>query len=187
MRTALCMLLLLLCGCSSPPVLFHALPIPQPVEGDSTLAVVVGPIRLPAHLNRPYITWRTGQTRLVFDEYNRWGAPLDVELLRATTDQLATRLGTRRVVAWPAQDPSGTALRVSLDVEQLDLMADGAARMRARYIIRRGKEGAALSDGVAVVEARMNGGNADAALGAYAALVDGLAAQLTEAVRDAPR
>lgn len=173
--------LLLTLGCSSPAVIFHALPTPESGAVDSQLALVVGPIRLPAYLTRPYITWRSGPTRLSFDEYNRWAASLDVELLRATADHLAARLGTNRVVTWPAQDPGGDALRITLDVEQLDVVAGGTARLRARYIISRG--GDTLVDGVADVRSAMAGARVDDALATYAKLVEGLAEQVADAVR----
>lgn len=168
-------------GCSSPAVVFHALPTPEPGAADSPLTLVVGPIRLPAYLARPYITWRSGPTRLSFDEYNRWAASLDVELLRATADHLAAGLGTTRVVSWPAQDPSGEALRLTLDVEQLDVVADGPARLRARYLIQRGAD--VVADGVADVRGEMRGATVEDALATYAALVEGLAGTLGEAIR----
>ncbi|MGK0359856.1 MAG: putative lipoprotein YmbA [Bradymonadia bacterium] len=176
--------LLLTLGCTSPAVVFHALPTPEPGAGDSPLTLVVGPIRLPAYLARPYITWRSGPTRLSFDEYNRWAASLDVELLRATADRLAARLGTTRVVTWPAQDPGDAALRITLDVEQLDVVANGPARLRARYVIRKGAEDTVLADGVADVRGTMAGSSVEDALVTYAALVDGLARQVGEAIRD---
>lgn len=176
-------LLLFVLGCSSPAVVFHALPTPEPGKADSPLALVVGPIRLPAYLTRPYITWRSGPTRLSFDEYNRWAASLDVELLRATADHLAAQLGTTRVVTWPAEDPGEEALRITLDVEQLDVVARGPARLRARYLIRKGAGGAVLADGVADVRGTMAGASVEDALATYAALVDGLAKQLGEAIR----
>lgn len=182
MRYLAATVILLTLGCSSPAVVFHALPTPPPGSADSPLTLVVGPIRLPAYLARPYITWRSGPTRLSFDEYNRWAASLDVELLRATADRLAARLGTNRVVTWPALDPGDTALRITLDVEQLDLVANGAARLRARYIIRKGVEDAVLAQGVADVRGEMDGSSVNAALTTYATLVDGLAAQVAEAV-----
>lgn len=176
--------LILTQGCTSPAVVFHALPTPEPGAGDSPLTLVVGPIRLPAYLARPYITWRSGPTRLSFDEYNRWAASLDVELLRATADHLAARLGTTRVVTWPAQDPGDAALRITLDVEQLDVVANGPARLRARYVIRKGAQDAVLADGVADVRGTMAGSSVEDALVTYAALVDGLAKQVGEVVVD---
>ena len=183
MRVVALLLFTLHMGCSSPAVVFHALPTPEPGAADSPLALVVGPMRLPAFLARPYITWRTSPTRLSFDEYNRWAASLDVELLRATADHLAARLGTTRVVTWPAQDPGDSALRITLDVEQLDVVANGPARLRARYIIRKGTDDAALAEGVADVRGTMSGTTVGAALATYAALVEGLAAQVSEAIR----
>ena len=181
--TPLFLMGLLTLGCSSPAVVFHALPTPEPGTADSPLALVVGPMRLPAYLARPYITWRSGPTRLSFDEYNRWAANLDVELLRATADHLAARLGTTRVVTWPAQDPGDSALRITLDVEQLDVVANAPARLRARYIIRKGAEDVVLAEGVADVRGTMSGSSVKAALDTYAALVDGLASQVSEAIR----
>lgn len=182
MRYVTAAVVVFMLGCSSPAVVFHALPTPEPGTNESPLTLVVGPIRLPAYLTRPYITWRSGPTRLSFDEYNRWAASLDVELLRATADHLAARLGTARVVTWPAQDPGGEALRITLDVEQLDVVANGPARMRARYIIRRGAEGTVVADGVADVRGTMAGATAQHALTTYAALVEGLSAQISEAI-----
>ncbi|MCA9557766.1 MAG: membrane integrity-associated transporter subunit PqiC, partial [Myxococcales bacterium] len=123
-------LLLGACG-GSPPVHYHALPTPDGEAGRPAALgapVVVGPVRVPAFLSRPYIAWRAGDSRLDYDELHRWGSSLEAEVLRALVEHLAHRLPGRGVLAWPTQVPAERALRVAVDIDRLDVVRGGTSR-----------------------------------------------------------
>ncbi len=182
MRVLLLCLLAMGCGRSAQPT-YHALPTPPPPEAASTdLAVVVGPVRIPSFLSRPYVAWREGPSELAFDEYHRWGSNLENEISRATGEHLSQLLGTLRVVTHPAQDPSDRAIQVSIDIEQLDVSED-LSRMRARFVLRRGKARKAIAVDLVDVRAELSRERASSAVVTYAALVEALAKKIAERIK----
>lgn len=178
-----CGLLLVACG-GSPAVHYHALPTPDGEAGRPAslgAPIVVGPVRVPAFLSRPYIAWRAGDSRLDYDELHRWGSSLEEEVLRALVEHLAHRLPGRGVLAWPTQVPAERALRVAVDIDRLDVVRGGTSRLRAHFVVR-GADEKPLRVGAATAEATMRGGGPAAVVATYGALVEALAADIAAQV-----
>ena len=172
------------CG-SSPPVEYYALPTgeaPTPSAERGQL-VVVGPVRLPAYLSRPYVAWRDGAARVAYEDDHRWSASLEAEVLRATTEHLSRELGSPSVVAHPARAAGEGAVRVILDIERLDVVPRGTSTLRARFVVRGAESDAVLASGVADVRAEMDGRDAEAAVMAYGELVRKMAAVVATRLR----
>ncbi len=180
--------LLAACG-SSPPVTFYALPTGDPPSGaaEDGLEVVLGPVRLPEYLSKPYVAWRNGTSQVAYKDDHRWGASLEAEILRATTEHLSRELGSLGVVAFPAHGASPRALRVTLDIERLDVTPKGDSSLRARYVVRSGSGEEPLAVGVADVRANMGRGSVAAAVEAYGELVQKMAKKVAEGLRSASR
>src|SRR5205823_6032560 len=60
----------------------------------ASYAVVVGPVSVPASVDRPQFVVQVAPNRVEVDEFNRWAAPLDDGVARAVAGNLATLLGT---------------------------------------------------------------------------------------------
>lgn len=77
------LLLWIVAGCTgtSPPSTFYLLSaIPeatQPIEKASggSSSIVVGPLSMPAYLERIQIVTQAGDGEMVIDEFHRWGSP----------------------------------------------------------------------------------------------------------------
>lgn len=185
MTRAVCAALLLgLLGCGSPAVRFHVLPTPPPADVEGSVTVVVGPVRIPKHLNRSNIVWRDGPTRLTYDENNRWGSNFEDEILRAVTDHMSAGLSKARVVAWPAQVVGEDAIQISIEVQQMDATADGVAHLRARYLARKGTEAEVIAEGITTVRGQMDGDGPRDAVVTYGQLVEGLSKDIMRRLRD---
>ena len=60
-------------GCASPDSRFYTLSAaPAPGAAPSTLSVVVGPVSVPAAVDRPQIVVTVGPNQVRLDEFNRW-------------------------------------------------------------------------------------------------------------------
>lgn len=187
MRRVACLAVGLLAACgSSPPVEYYALPtgdVVQPTAEDGGRLVVVGPVRLPAYLSRPYVAWRDGASRVAYEDDHRWGASLEAEVLRATTEHLSRELGSLAVVAHPARATGSGAIQVTLDVDRLDVTPRGESSLRARFVVRGTESDKVLASGVADVRAQMDGRDAEAAVHAYAELIRRMAAEVAGRIR----
>jgi uncharacterized lipoprotein YmbA len=139
---------LLLAGClgRSPEVghfvLGAGVAVQPSGDGTSDLAVLVGPVRLPAYLERPQIARLEPGGEVELDEFNRWLGGFRENLLRSVSLDLATRLGSVRVVAHPSYAPFPFDYRVRLHVDDFVFVRDEQAiRARIRWaLIREGGE-----------------------------------------------
>ena len=73
--------------------------------------------------------------RLHLADFDQWAEPLADGFVRVLSEDLATLLGTDRVVAAGA---SGTDVEVALDVIRFDANAGGGATLIVRWSIRGG-------------------------------------------------
>ena len=94
-----CVLVALAVGCSaSPGSRYYTLSAASgPAATSANLSVVVGPVSVPAEVDRPQIVVSTGPNQVRLEEFNRWAAPLQNSIARVVADNLVLMLGTPRV------------------------------------------------------------------------------------------
>ena len=97
------------------------------------LAVAVGPLHLPRYLERPQIVLRRGDSRVEFDEQNRWAGDLESEMLRVLGENLAILLSTDRIVVYPLVAGFTPKYRVRLYVDRFDGRPGDAVELRVRW------------------------------------------------------
>ena len=88
-----------LMGCgSTPPSRFYTLSAASgTAAGSSKLSVLVGPVAVPALVDRPQIVVDAGANQVRLDDFNRWAAPLQSAIARVVADNLVAMLGTPQV------------------------------------------------------------------------------------------
>jgi uncharacterized protein len=132
----------LVTGCAgSPPARYYLLsPLPQDkddVPGSDRPAIVVGPVRLPSHLERPQIATRTGKNELHLAEFDRWAEPLEENLARVVAEGLSSLVGSGNVAVFPWR--GGTAdYQVTVDVTRFEGTLDGTATIGGRWTVLTG-------------------------------------------------
>jgi uncharacterized protein len=90
-------------------------------------------VRLPDWLDRTQFVVRGKDGSLEFDERARWGEPLGRGLQRVMTENLASLLIDRRVIAAPTPPRDPIALRLSLDFVEAERQSDGGLRVAVRW------------------------------------------------------
>lgn len=102
MCLTLMVLVALAAGClgRSQPARFYVLGALAEPGGEVAQGpvVVVGPIELPAYLNRPQMVTRLDGGRLEVDELNRWAQPLAPATEQVLADNISALTGSQRVV-----------------------------------------------------------------------------------------
>lgn len=133
---------LVLAGCfgTSRPARFYTLdPVevrdsPGSIQSDAILAV--GPIDLPAYVDRPQIVTRTGSNELVIAEFDRWGGSLDDQINGSLVTTLQERLAPGQVAVLPwrsAVRSGGTTYRVAVSVSRFDGVLGRSVVLQARW------------------------------------------------------
>lgn len=140
----------------------------------------VGPVRLPAYLDRPEIVTRAGPARLEVASVDRWAAPLDVLLTSALAEDLRAAVPAREVFGWPWPVGASPEWSVSVDVLRFDGEPDGTAILEARWIVRRG--GTLANQGVTTARERAAAPEVAATVAALSRAIGALARDIAAAV-----
>ncbi|MBT8443771.1 MAG: PqiC family protein [Gammaproteobacteria bacterium] len=139
-----CLLLLLLAGCgTSAPVRYYGL---VPVEtqvlypAPEEFAIAVGPVRIAEYLNRQQIVTRAGGVSVELGNYDRWTEPLAEACQRTLTDNLATLLGSDRVLEYPAHTAMDHGYVLPAQITRFDTDAAGLAVLEVQWTLRNIQE-----------------------------------------------
>lgn len=155
-RFASCILLFALAagtGCASPRSNFYTLNAeakPSATRSDSSVAV--GPVSVPAAVNRPQIVVRLAQNQVAIDEFHRWASPLPDAIVRVVVENLSAMLGTPHVTVFSQPTAAGAQYRVLIDVLRFESAPGEAATLDAIWTVRSTKDGATRSGRTTVSE-----------------------------------
>lgn len=140
-----CILVTLAPGCgSTPPARFFTLSAAAaPAATPANLSISVGPVSVPAIVDRPQITVSTGPNEVALEEFNRWASPLQNNIARVIAENLMTFLGTSHVTLYPQPTSTDAEYRALIDVQRFDTVPGEAATLDAVWTVRRTKDGKA--------------------------------------------
>jgi uncharacterized protein len=177
-------------GCASTPSRFYTLnaTVTEGAAPAENLAVMVGPVFIPAAVDRPQFTVQTATNRVEIDEFNRWAAPLGDGIARVVTTDLGVLLGNPRVVTAPMPD-FGPAYHVTIRVERFesirgDATQSGEALIDATWVIRSPAGGIAGS-GRTLAREPVQGNNFDALAAAHSRALAKVSADIAVVIRAA--
>jgi uncharacterized lipoprotein YmbA len=143
-----CLCLAVLAGCGvSPPARYYIL---TPVDNDTTTtlsgpALGIGPVTLPAYLDRLEIAHRSGENELQYADMDRWAAPLKTTFSRTLADNLAAMLPTDRISLYPWTRSTRIDYQITVDVTRFDVDASGTVVLVAGWEVIRVDDGSIVS------------------------------------------
>ena len=119
---------------------------PSPVAGTGSVTVGVGPVIIPGYLDRIQIVSRTAAGRVEISTFHRWAEPLGDGIARTLAEEIAARVPTERVVAFPWRGVVARTLQyqVVVAVVRFDGRPGGDITLDARWRIL-GRDGNELA------------------------------------------
>lgn len=177
-----------LAACSSSPSRFYTLTstaTPPAAPAAADYVVGVGPISVPAQVDRQPFTVQVEPNRIEIDEFNRWAAPLNEAIARVVAEDLATLLGTQHVATLPLAnfDP---AYRVTIDIQRFDSLRkqakNEAVLVEALWVVRKAGGGPAHS-GRTIAREPTQGNDFDALAAAHSRALAKVSADIAAAIR----
>ncbi len=125
-------------GCASAPSRFYTLNSTAAAVGAATnsFAVAVGPVSIPALVDRPQFVVQVETNRVQIDEFNRWAEPLNDNIARVIAGDLAAMLGTTQVATAPLAN-FNPAFRVSVDIQRFESVRGQSVLIEAVWVVRR--------------------------------------------------
>jgi len=175
-------------GCSSAPSHFYTLASTATGGGApaANYAVVVGPVSVPALVDRPQFAVQVAANRVELDVFNRWAAPLNDNIARVVTGDLAVLLGTPRVATAPLANFDPT-YRVTIDVQRFESVPseekrNAAVLVEAVWVVSKSASEAARS-GRTVARESAQGAGYDALAAAYSRALAKVSGDIAAAIR----
>lgn len=182
-RPLLLGVLFFMVGCASTPQpRYYTLSALAPASTSaSSVSVSVGPVSVPAVVDRPQIVVNTGANQVRLDDLNRWAAPLQDSLSTVLSENLAGILGTPGVTVFPRESRADAQYRVAVDVQRFESTPGVSAVMEATWVVRRAKDGTARTGRTSVREP-VQDGSFDALAAAHSRAAGRLSADIADAV-----
>ncbi|MBI4881226.1 MAG: membrane integrity-associated transporter subunit PqiC [Planctomycetes bacterium] len=127
-------------GCASTPApslyRLESLAEARPEGAGPGPALGIGPVTLPAYLDRPEIVTSGGGLRLLSADSERWAESLAENATCVLAENLSLLLGTDRVTRYPWKRGSDVDYQVVVDVVRFHGELGGACVLTARSSIR---------------------------------------------------
>ncbi len=172
------------CG-TSAPARFYTLESTATagVAPAARTGVLVGPVSIPASVDRSEFVVQIAPNRVEIDEFNRWAAPLGESIARIVAGDLAVLLQTPDVATAPFAnfDP---AYRVTIDVQRFDSVQGEAALVEAVWAVRKTAGGETRS-GRTLAREQLQGEGFEALAAAHSRALAKLSADIAAAIRAA--
>jgi uncharacterized lipoprotein YmbA len=144
------------------------------------VTVTVGPVSVPASVDRPQFVVQASPNSVTLDEFNRWASPLGDNIARVVASDLATMLGTSQVAVAPAAG-FASEYRVVIDVQRFESTPGAGVVVEALWTVR--KTGGQSRSGRTVATETVSGATFDALAAAHSRALATLSNDIAEAIR----
>ena len=143
--------------------------------------VMVGPVTIPASVDRPEFVVQVAPNRVEVDEFNRWISPLNDAVARAVAGDLVVMLGTPDV-ATSSLANFEPVYRVTIDIQRFDSIRGEAAVLEAVWTVRKTAGGETRS-GRTVARETVQSQGFDALAAAHSRAITRMSADIAAAIR----
>jgi uncharacterized protein len=180
---ALLIVLVVAAGCATAPSRFYTLDSTATADGApaASYSVIVGPVSVPASVDRPEFVVQVAPNRVDVDEFNRWAGPLNDSIARAVAGDLATLLGTPDVAVAPLANFK-PAYRVSINVQRFDSIPGEAVLVDAVWAVHK-TAGGEPGSGRTVAREPVKSTGFDALAAAHSRALAKLSSDIAAAIR----
>ncbi len=148
----------LLSAClSTPPTQFYVLePLSEP-PSSSTAAekkrqIGIGPVSIPALLERKQIVTRQPDNSVKIAEFHQWASPLKDNVTQVLTHNLATLQAGDLVRAYPWSAYGAVDYRIIIDIIRFDTRQEQSVNLEANWAIMNEKNHTLISNGRSKIE-----------------------------------
>jgi len=152
----------LLSACASTPTNFYTLesqsrpPAVTTIASAKKLLIGIGPLTLPALLDRKGIVTRAENNSVQIAEFDQWAAPLQNNVIAVLSKNVATLQPNAIVRAYPWSVYGNVDYRVIIDISRFDTQLGKFANLEASWAIMEEKNHTIISNGQTKLEQRLS-------------------------------
>lgn len=170
-------------GCGSAPPRFYTLNSTAVANGAprEQTAVLVGPVAVPAAVDKPEFVLQVASNRIEVEEFNRWAAPLDDSIARAVAGDLSVLLATPNVTTAPLAG-FNPAYSVTINVQRFESVEGQSALVDAVWAVYSAAGGRTQS-GRTIDREVPQGEGFDALAAAHSRAISKLSSDIAAAIR----
>ena len=170
-------------GCATAPSRFYTLDPTALSDGAAPVSypIMVGPVSVPAAVDRPEFVVQAAPNRVDVDEFNRWAAPLNDAVAQVVAGDLVKLLGTPNVASAPMAN-FVPAYRVTIDIQRFDSVPSQAALVEAVWTVQSTAGGETRS-GRTVAREAVQGDGFDALAAAHSRALAKMSGDIAGAIR----
>ena len=150
-------------------------------DAEESLAIGIGPLRLPDYLSRARIVTRRGDSEVIVDDFNRWAEPVEDAMHRIIATNVDSLLENVVVVGFPYNHYADMDGQVIGRIDRFDTDENGRVVLLAQW-------GILTPDSDVIVAPRRSRYEAQAAIvGDYSAIAAAMSEVIAEFSRDIAR
>ena len=153
--------------------------------GDATYAL--GPITLPAYLDRQALVTRLGPTQLRYSEVDYWAGPLTDSISAVLLQDLMALTGNNRILAYPWANNAKFDYQIAVQLLQFEQSASGECVLSARWTISDGRTRQVLVVRDSQFARAASATDTAAAVAALSATLGDLSKEIATALRGLPK
>lgn len=170
------------CGASAPARFYTLESTATAVDAPATRYVIeVGPVSVPAAVDRSQFVVHVAPNRVEIDEFNLWAAPLNDGIARAVTGDLIVLLGTPDVATGPLASFNPGYL-VTIDVQRFDSAPGREVLVEAVWTVRETASGETRA-GRTVAREPVQGSDYDALAAGHSRALAKMSVDIAAAIR----
>lgn len=170
---------------ADPSAFFHLTPTASGTAAALPVTVGLGPVLLPAYLDRPQMVTRVGTNQVTLSETNRWAEPLGEGVARVLREDLEHTLSPRAVVDYPWHPSAGVDLAVAVTFSRFEADTTGVVHLGADWSITDANTGDVVARSRSSFQETVDGLGADARVAALSRVLARLGGEIGEGIRRA--
>jgi uncharacterized lipoprotein YmbA len=169
-------------GCASAPSRFYRLGSAATPNGAPSLqtAIMVGPVSVPAAVDRPEFVVQVGPNRVEVEEFDRWDAPLEDSIARSVAGDLSVLLATPNVTTAPLAD-FNPVFSVTINVQRFESVKGDAALVDAVWAVHSAS--GKTQSGRTIAREAVQGEGFDTLAAAHSKAIAKLSSDIAAAIR----
>jgi len=182
--------LLLLSACAStPPTNFYVLePLSEPSAPTTgtarKLQIGVGPISIPALIERQKIVTRTAANNIEIAEFHQWASPLKENITQVLTHDLSLLMPDNVVRSYPWGAFGSVDYRIIVEVVRFDTQPGKSANLEASWAVMNEKNHQILTHGRSRIERPLSDTSYTGTVNALSALLGEFSRELSLALAE---
>jgi len=183
----------LLTACASTPTNFYTLeaqsrpPVATSTSSVKKTLIGIGPLTLPALLDRKGIVTRAENNTVQIAEFDQWAAPLQNNVIAVLSKNVAALQPDAIVRAYPWSVYGNVDYRVIIDITRFDTQLGKSANLEASWAIMEEKNHTIVGNGQIKLQQPLNDPSYNSAAQGLSKLLSDLSQQLSMALVQVPQ